>query len=203
MTDLPDISKLVTVNGKLRKRRYGSGPGNKMAKKYSPELTEEICRRFANGETLVSITSEPGMPSHQAIQRWKEIYPEFTEKYEAAQRVLAERLAENMRHKIDDTSRDFVEQNGKMVQNNAAVGRLRVELDWTKWRTEKLYPEKYGNKSEVHTTHDIHLETIDLNEAARIEAFLRAMSQKPGTNQELVVEYSSGKPQDAIESKGS
>ena len=52
--------------------------------RYSPALGTLICERIAAGQSEASLGREPGMPSVQAIYKWRSREPEFGEAYEAA-----------------------------------------------------------------------------------------------------------------------
>ncbi|MDO8801447.1 hypothetical protein [Phenylobacterium sp.] len=52
--------------------------------RYSPALGTLICERIAAGQSEASLGREPGMPSVQAIYKWREREPDFAQAYEAA-----------------------------------------------------------------------------------------------------------------------
>ena len=52
--------------------------------RYSPALGRLICERIAAGRSEASLGREPGMPSVQAIYKWRNREPDFAQAYEAA-----------------------------------------------------------------------------------------------------------------------
>lgn len=51
---------------------------------YTPALGRLICEKIAGGQSEASLGREPGMPSVQAIYKWRDREPGFGEAYEAA-----------------------------------------------------------------------------------------------------------------------
>jgi len=56
---------------------------------YRPALGREILRRVARGETVKSIAADPNMPSYATIFRWRQVIPEFGERWRALRGELA------------------------------------------------------------------------------------------------------------------
>ncbi|WP_310538869.1 hypothetical protein [Phenylobacterium sp.] len=52
--------------------------------RYSPALGRLICERIAAGQSEASLGREPGMPSVQAIYKWRNREPDFAQAYDAA-----------------------------------------------------------------------------------------------------------------------
>ena len=45
----------------------------------TPELLEEFCNRVASGRSILSVTSDPDMPEHSVIYRWRHESPDFSD----------------------------------------------------------------------------------------------------------------------------
>lgn len=58
-------------------------PDRRPQVRYSPELGKLICDKIAGGQSEASLGREPGMPSVQAIYKWRAREPEFGAAYEA------------------------------------------------------------------------------------------------------------------------
>ncbi|MDO8322844.1 MAG: hypothetical protein Q7T23_07865, partial [Phenylobacterium sp.] len=59
-------------------------PDRRPQVRYSPELGKLICDKIAAGQSEASLGREPGMPSVQAIYKWRAREPGFAAAYEAA-----------------------------------------------------------------------------------------------------------------------
>src|SRR6478609_5063046 len=91
--------------------------------RYSDETAAEICERIALGESLVSVTNAPAMPSETTVIRWlsDDRYSEFRAMYVRAREQQAEHWADEL---IDlaDSARG---QPGRPV-DQAEVQALRL-----------------------------------------------------------------------------
>ena len=93
--------------------------------RYSPALGKLICERIAAGQSEASLGREPGMPSVQAIYKWRAREPGFAAAYEAAQ---------------DQARRD-------------RRARDRAEDEDRRWR-QALRPRQDGRRGRVSTYTD-------------------------------------------------
>ncbi|MES2724770.1 MAG: hypothetical protein V4656_16585 [Pseudomonadota bacterium] len=59
-------------------------PDHRPQVRYSPDLGKLICERIAGGQSEASLGREPGMPSVQAIYKWRNREPDFAQAYETA-----------------------------------------------------------------------------------------------------------------------
>jgi hypothetical protein len=46
----------------------------------TPELVDEFCNRIASARSIQSVASDPDMPEHSVIYRWRHESPEFHDK---------------------------------------------------------------------------------------------------------------------------
>ncbi len=106
--------------------------------KYTEELGLEICKRVADGESLLSISKDKDMPNRSTIHEWILTNEEFSNNYEKAVNVRTENMADDLINIADSV--DPAETN---------KGRLRV--DTRKWYLSKIMPKKYGDKLDVTT----------------------------------------------------
>jgi len=102
------------------------------ASKYSEELTDEICCRIADGESLRRICEDEGMPHRDTVRKWLGEREEFSGQYARARDEQADYYADEI-IEIADSSGDDV-----------ALGRLK--MDARKWVASKLKPKKYGER---------------------------------------------------------
>ena len=62
--------------------------------KFTPELTEAICHRIAEGEPLTKICKDDGMPHYITVLRWRHEHEEFRNDYARAREDAADTLLE-------------------------------------------------------------------------------------------------------------
>src|SRR5690606_15983106 len=112
---------------------------------YRPYIADEICDRIAQGESLKSICSDKGMPSHTAVFSWLAKHPDFADKYARARERQADVLAEEIIAIADDYSPD------------KDVNRDRLRIDARKWYAGKLRPKVYGDRQQIDANVDASL----------------------------------------------
>jgi hypothetical protein len=125
---LADRSKAAAHPGR---RRPGSRPGPPTL--YTPALTEEICRRLAEGESLPAIARDPDMPRLRTIYDWVRRHPEFEDMYVTARAMQADTLADEALEVTRGTTA-------------ATVWADRLRFDGIRWLTARLAPRKYCEK---------------------------------------------------------
>jgi len=84
------------------KRRPKKGPANKTVRadgtyqcvRYSQATAERICARIARGEAWLNLANTDGMPSYDALYRWRAQHPEFAEMVAQARETAAELRAD-------------------------------------------------------------------------------------------------------------
>jgi hypothetical protein len=113
---------------------------------YTPEIAAKICDRMIEGESLLKICAENGMPDRTTIYRWLEGRNEFRDRYARAREAQAHYYFELIRDIAFDDDGDFFIENGKMVADHARVQRARLKVDALKWTSSKLLPRIYGDK---------------------------------------------------------
>jgi hypothetical protein len=99
---------------------------------YTDEMATTICARLAEGEPLVRMCKEDGMPSVVSVYRWLAAHDEFRNRYARARDDQADTLADEIITVADDSK---LEADDK-----------RVRIDARKWVASKLKPKKYGDK---------------------------------------------------------
>jgi len=104
---------------------------------YTEKLSDEICGRITNGESLSAICREPAMPAPSSVFKWLREHPSFSERYAIARQEQADTLADQITAIADDLTGD--------------PARDRLRIDARKWIASKLKPKAYGDK--VDMTH--------------------------------------------------
>jgi hypothetical protein len=101
---------------------------------YFEEKAEEICRRLADGESLLAMCREDDMPAQRTVFHWLEKNEDFWQKYTRAREMQGHARADMAIH-------------AAVEAKDAGLGRLAY--DALKWHASKLVPKVYGDKAEV------------------------------------------------------
>lgn len=124
------------------------------------ELTDDICTRIADGESLRAICRDEDYPSLGSFLRWVAEDEILREQYARAMEMRADCLFEEMTDIADDASNDFMDkinQDGSIagqVLNSEHVQRSRLRIETRKWVTGRMNPKKYGDNSKVTLSGD-------------------------------------------------
>lgn len=114
---------------------------------YSPAVSDQICERLADGESLRRICQDSDMPNKATVFRWLNAHEEFRDQYARAREEQAETLADEI-VLIADTEED--------------ANRARVKIDARKWVAGKLKPKAYGDKQQIEANVTFsHEEALD------------------------------------------
>lgn len=121
---------------------------------YSPEVVDAICDRMVNGQGLLKICADEGMPGRVTVYRWLASNPEFRKRFAEAREALMDFYAEQILNIAFDESGDVILDQGKdgktsAVANHAKVQRDRLKVDSLKWTASRLFPKRYGDKMEL------------------------------------------------------
>jgi len=123
--------------------------------KYSQELTDRICERLANGESMRSICRDESMPVMSTIFKWMREHEEFSNQYATATDMRAEAMVEDCLDIADNIDGQPVMIDGVplvidgkpvCVIDNVSVQHAKLRVDTRKWHASKLKPKKYGDK---------------------------------------------------------
>lgn len=102
---------------------------------YLPEVAADICAKLAEGESLRTVCSRPGVPGKATVFRWLKEHEEFRDQYAKATDTRADSIFEEMLELADDVKED-----------GAAVAKARLQIDTRKWVLSRMAPKKYGDK---------------------------------------------------------
>jgi len=120
---------------------------------YTIEISNVICERIANGESLKAICEDEGMPSKSSVFKWLSERDEFSERYARAREAQADALFDEILSIADDGQNDWMERRGEddagWVANGENIRRSQLRIDARKWMAGKLRPKKYGEKLDV------------------------------------------------------
>lgn len=124
---------------------------------YSPEITDKICSRISEGESLRSICDDEDMPVRSTVRLWLLEHSEFSVQYARAREEQADFYADEI-IEISDRNKDD-------------PARSRLQIDARKWKASKMAPRTYGDRLDLNHTNSI--ETMNEEEIdARLEELL-------------------------------
>lgn len=105
---------------------------------YNDELADLICDRLSEGESLLNILRDAGMPSRQTIYRWlrDDDKQSFRDNYDQARIAGADKQFD-----------ELYETALKAEPENVSVHKLQI--DTMKWCLARKLPKKYGDRIEV------------------------------------------------------
>jgi len=105
---------------------------------YTPEIAAEILRRMTEGETLLTMCREPGMPPASTVKMWAvDNLPEgFADRYARAREFQADAIAEQALDIADSSE-----------PSDAA--KVRIQVDTRKWLASKINPAKFGDLTKI------------------------------------------------------
>ena len=106
--------------------------------KYSDKLALAICKRIAEGESLIKVCKSPEMPHKSTVIRWTLTIDDFHDHYARAREIQAELMADEITDIADS--------------ENGDVQRDRLKVDTRKWYLSHVLPKKYGDKKAIEIT---------------------------------------------------
>jgi hypothetical protein len=141
---------------------------------YSEALAAEICRRIADGETLVDLCRDPSMPHRDTIREWRRENAGFSALYAQAQQDRADHFVDRILAECEAA---------KAAGDTATVAAHRLTVDSLKWLASKLHPRHYGDRAAIEHSGEVAVAPLDPIDAAnRIRVLLdEARKRKEGT----------------------
>lgn len=109
----------------------------KKPNKYTKALGDEICRRIAEGESLVKIAEDPTMPHRQRVHEWIKDVPAFADSYARAKKDQADYFGRKVVDIVDQLPKN---------PSKEQVMKAREQKDAYKWYAGKLAPKTYGTQ---------------------------------------------------------
>lgn len=103
--------------------------------RYSPKLTDEICRRVSKNESIRLILQEPDKPSWTTLLRWMDKYPEFGTKYEKA-----------IENRADYITHQLAELAEKAQKEPKSAPGYKVAATILQWQAAMGNPKKYSQR---------------------------------------------------------
>lgn len=116
----------------------------------TPAMSEAICARLAEGESLRSICEDEEFPAYSTVKAWEQKDAEFSAASLRAREIGCHALAEDCLKIADDGRNDWMERRGKddagWVANGEHIQRSRLRIDTRMRLLGKWLPKVYGDK---------------------------------------------------------
>lgn len=117
---------------------------------YSDEAVDKILARISEGELLLKICQEPGMPTRAQFYNWLLTRPAMRDRYARARLAWADWHAESVMDMVTDPKGNYIDQNGnRLPLTHEEVGARRLHIDSVKWLVGKWAPRTYGDSPEL------------------------------------------------------
>lgn len=146
-----------------------------MPAKFEDDVVSELLERTEKGETLMSITADPRMPSRRSVYDWIECDEDFATRFRAARARGVHGLVEECLKIADEKAEDAVQVADKRVRIDT---RLRLAGKWL--------PKEYGDKLDVNynaeVTHRHDLSGLGADELDALEKLV-SKAADAGRNQ--------------------
>ncbi len=117
--------------------------------KFDPEITDLICDRIAEGQSLRRICQDANMPARSTVFGWLEEHEDFARSYTLARQIQIEDLMDEILEIADDSRNDWIEKEGPdgkkyRAFNPESVRRSKLQTAARKWLISKLMPKRYS-----------------------------------------------------------
>lgn len=138
------------ANGKALWVPKGTDPGIQPHKQwiYNQVTCDHVCDSLVEGETMMDIGKQKGMPNTRMLYRWMASYPEFRKAVKEAKKLRAEYYHDKVIDTADKTT-------------SAKSKGDRVKISAYKWAAETGSPEEFGTKRREETKDPIVMIHID------------------------------------------
>lgn len=133
---------------------------------YSEELADTICDLLMDGNSLVKICEQDGMPHRSTVIRWM-----------AADEDFATRCARAREAQADFMDDKILDVANASTPETAVADRVKIAA--YQWRAAKLQPKKYGDKVDLNLSGSVSLMTDDQLESRIAELVGKAGAGEP------------------------
>lgn len=138
---------MSTTKPRPQKKGYPGGktPGRT---RFTKELGRRICERIADGEGLIAVARELGIP-RRTVSAWVKRYAGFAADYA--------RACETRLCLMEERILELCETAQQAADSGAPDARVRIEaakleIDTLKWTLSRLLPARWGEKNKLELT---------------------------------------------------
>jgi hypothetical protein len=101
--------------------------------RYTPPLAREICRRLAEGQSLLAVCGDAAMPCYSTVMSWLDRNADFRARYARARTHQAHALADEVLEAL---------RAGELPPADK-----QARIKGLTWMAGKLQPRKYGERN--------------------------------------------------------
>jgi hypothetical protein len=130
---------------------------------YSEEIADLIIGEMCEGKPLATLCREHGL-QRRTIYKWREKRPEFAQRYNAAQQVLADHLFEEMLSIADNITLD---PNSK--DNRVLVDKAKLQIETRKYLCGRLNPLRYHEQQGIALNVNLNKKLDEMSDQELIE----------------------------------
>ncbi len=109
----------------------------------TPELKTELCRRIAEGETVLAIAGKNSFPSQSAIYAELRRDPDFAKAYEIAREWQLTAWEDEIVELAKDSGKDRL-PDGRIDVDH--IARMKLIVNTKQWIMSRRNPRKYGDR---------------------------------------------------------
>ena len=171
---LPDPTdaerRIISGFGKLAADVASEAPFRRFGRPsvYSPSVAEVILHRLAEGDSLLSICREHGMPSESTVRGWAlDDRDGFAARYDRARELQADKHA-------DDT---IAISDGRDLAPGEVydAAKARVQVAARQWHAGRIRPRKWGDRIQVDVPSNPLATTVSDDLAQQLAAIEREL----------------------------
>ena len=130
-----------------------------MAYKDKEKIYNDILARIEQGESLLQILKDDGMPNRVTFFVWMKETDEKTNNYAKAMESRQEKLFDEIleiAYQTEEGETIKSTMHGIETTTSDMLGHRRLKIDSLKWVLSRMNPKKYGDKiQQEHTVNDI------------------------------------------------
>lgn len=112
--------------------------------KLSPAITDEICHRLAEGESLLSICRDDHMPIAQSVRSWLINDADFFFRYSRAREAQADTIADQV-----------LDISDSVFATAEEVAKAKLQVSARQWYLSKVAAKKYGDRLDLRAKLDL------------------------------------------------
>lgn len=144
------------------------------------QMSNTICGKLSEGQSLQAICEEPGMPDYATVKRWERDNATFRADSLRAREIGCHRIAEDCLRIADDARNDWMERRGQddagWVANGEHIQRSKLRIDTRLRLLGKWLPKVYGDKIAIGGAEDLPPVKHDVS-LTPDEAYLRMIGK--------------------------
>lgn len=118
-------------------------------RQWTPDIKAELCRRVAEGKTILSLAGKGDFPSQSAIYAELRRDPEFAKEYEAAREWQLTAWEDEIIEMASDAGKDR-KPDGSVDLDH--IARMKLAVNTKQWVMARRNPRRYGDRVSAELT---------------------------------------------------